>query len=155
MWYRWVCGCVCAIVLRVCCNSLVIGLRQKFMNGAAFPLWMKWVIHEETTGEWVMEKGIKLSQKALEGEKIFFGEDKIHEDLSLIFFVYQSGGSFRISLQERGSWLWLRPRVWWLQEIRMAMARLGWKVRACKISKYLKLQSIKSTYKKKRTRTSK
>lgn len=58
VWYRWMCGCVCAIVLWLCCNSLVIALREKCMNGAAFVLWMKWVIHEHSTGEWVMEKGI-------------------------------------------------------------------------------------------------
>lgn len=38
--------------------------------------------------------------------------------------------SSRISLLARGNWLWPRPRLWWLQEIRTVTAGLGWKVGA-------------------------
>lgn len=38
--------------------------------------------------------------------------------------------SSRISLLARGNWLWPRPRLWWLLEIRTVTAGLGWKVGA-------------------------
>lgn len=44
--------------------------------------------------------------------------------------VRTSDASSRISPLARGNWPWLRPRLWWLQEIRTVMAGSGWKVGA-------------------------
>ena len=97
----------------------------------------------DRTGEGVMEwrsrggGGLRQSRKkALEGEKMPPKQIKIHNDtrlnLSLIFFPSQTTGcSCRISLRRRGSWPWLRPRLWWPPAIKTGTARSGWKVRAC------------------------
>lgn len=130
-------GCVCARVLHLCVLHLCCkSLRQRSMY--TFPLWINSVIHERRTGEWLMERRLWQLGKA-------YREIKCHQKKikSMIiqcwtylwsFLCTLSDCSYRISLRGRGSWLWLRPRVWWLQEIKMVMARLGWKVGACKTS---------------------
>lgn len=117
-------------VISLCWASV----RHHFMNRAASLQRTNSVAHERSADEWVTDGGeqAKVAQRSLKGaEKAIrkkSGTTCAGLNFSLILFVCTSDGSFRISARRPGSWLWLRPRLWWRQETRMATARLGWKV---------------------------